>query len=92
MIIFVDFEASSLGEHGFSTEVGWAAEDGTEEGYLIRPASGWEEWSAEAEGMRGITRNLLLRGGRPHDEVAQRMVGTLTGHDLLASAPSWVGQ
>ncbi|SDB21653.1 3'-5' exonuclease family protein [Belnapia rosea] len=92
MIIFLDFEASSLGKGGFPIEVGWAAEDNTEESHLIRPAPGWEEWSAEAEGIHGITRDQLLREGTPHDAVAQRMMETLTGHELFASAPSWDGQ
>lgn len=92
MIVFIDFEASSLGKQGFPIEVGWAAEDGTEEGHLIRPAPGWEEWSAEAEGIHGITRERLQRDGIPHDKVAQRMMETLTDHDLCASAPSWDGQ
>jgi hypothetical protein len=30
--------------------------------------------------------------GVPHEVVAQRMVETLSGHDLYASAPSWDGQ
>ncbi|HWX51305.1 MAG TPA: transcriptional regulator [Roseomonas sp.] len=92
MIIFVDFEASSLGKHGFPVEVGWAAEDGTEEGYLIRPAPDWQEWSAEAEQVHGIPLERLMREGSPHEVVAQRMVEALTGHDLYASAPSWDGQ
>lgn len=92
MIVFVDFEASSLGKRGFPIEVGWAAEDGTGEGHLIRPAPGWEEWSADAQAVHGIPLDRLLREGAPHDEVARRMVEALTGHDLYASAPSWDGQ
>ena len=92
MIVFLDFEASSLGKRGFPIEVGWAAEDGSERGSLIRPAPGWEEWSAEAEGIHGITRERLLREGEPHEAVAARLVEQLTGHALYASAPSWDGQ
>ena len=92
LIIFLDFEASSLGKGGFPIEVGWAAEDGTEESHLIRPAPGWEEWSLEAEGIHSITRDRLLREGTPHDVVARRMVETLTGHEMFASAASWDGQ
>lgn len=33
MIVFIDFEASSLGKRGFPVEVGWAAEDGSEEAH-----------------------------------------------------------
>ena len=92
MIVFVDFEASSLGKRGFPIEVGWAAEDGTEEDHLIHPAPGWEEWSADAQAVHGIAFDRLLGEGVPHDEVARRMVEALTDHDLYASAPSWDGQ
>ena len=92
MIVFVDFEASSLGKKGFPIEVGWVAEDGTGEGHLIRPAPGWEEWDASAERVHGIPRDRLQREGEPHDSVARRMVEALAAHDLYASAPSWDGQ
>ncbi|MBO1078748.1 transcriptional regulator [Roseomonas haemaphysalidis] len=92
MIVFLDFEASSLAKRGYPIEVGWAAEDGSGEGHLIRPAPDWVDWSAEAEAIHGITRHTLLRDGTPHDVVARRMVEALTGHDLYASAPSWDGK
>jgi hypothetical protein len=92
MIVFLDFEASSLGKHGFPVEVGWVGEDGSEESHLIRPAPDWQEWSAEAEGIHGLSLETLRREGEPHDAVARRMVAVLTGHALYASAPSWDGQ
>lgn len=92
MIVFIDFEASSLGKRGFPIEVGWAAEDGSGEGHLIRPAPGWEEWDASAEAVHGIPREQLEREGEPHGAVARRMLEVLRGHDLYASAPSWDGQ
>ncbi|MXP63374.1 transcriptional regulator [Roseomonas sp. M0104] len=92
MIVFVDFEASSLGKRGFPVEVGWAAEDGTEEGHLIRPAPDWEEWNLEAEAVHGLSLERLRRDGTAHEVVARRMVEVLSGHDLYASAPSWDGQ
>ncbi|PPQ26248.1 3'-5' exonuclease [Rhodopila globiformis] len=91
MIVFVDFEASSLGRHGFPIEVGWAAEDGSEMGFLIRPAPGWEEWSADAERIHGIALDRLWREGAPHAAVAARMLEMLSGQALYASAPSWDG-
>nr|WP_237182144.1 transcriptional regulator [Roseomonas marmotae] len=81
-----------MGKHGFPVEVGWAAEDGTEESHLIRPAPDWEEWSEEAERVHGIPLERLRREGEPHDRVARRMLEALTGHELYASAPSWDGQ
>lgn len=91
LLVFLDFEASSLGKHGFPIEVGWAAEDGSTYGSLIRPAPGWEEWSPEAERVHGIPKPRLLHEGVPHGEVARHMVEMLAGHDLYASAPSWDG-
>ena len=90
--IFLDFEASSLGRNGFPIEVGWAAADGSEEGYLIRPAPGWEEWADSAERVHGIPLERLLREGTSHAVVARRMLQALEGHVLYASAPSWDGQ
>lgn len=92
MIVFVDFEASSLGRNGFPIEIGWAAEDGSEEGHLIRPAPGWDEWAAEAEQVHHIPLERLRRDGEPHDEVARHLLEVLAGHALFASAPSWDGQ
>jgi hypothetical protein len=90
--VFLDFEASSLGKHGFPIEVAWVFETGEAETHLIRPAEGWTEWAAEAEAVHGIPRGKLDREGRPAEEVASRAIEVLTGHRLYASAPSWDGQ
>jgi hypothetical protein len=92
MRVFLDFEASSLKKNGFPVEVGWVFEDGTSEGHLIHPAPGWTDWDGEAEAIHRLSRERLAREGRPHGEVARRMVEVLTGHDLYASAPSWDGK
>jgi hypothetical protein len=91
-IAFLDFEASSLGKQGYPIEVAWVFGTGEEESHLIRPAPGWDDWSAEAASVHRIPREQLLAEGIPHDEVARRMVDVLTGCELHASAPSWDGQ
>ena len=91
MLVFLDFEASSLGKTSYPIEVGWVFEDGTTAEYLIRPAPTWTDWDAEAAAIHGIGRHELANAA-PHDEVARIMVERLTGHDLLASAPSWDGK
>lgn len=88
MIVFLDFEASSLARNSYPIEVGWVFEDGREESHLIRPAPGWTDWDAAAEAIHGIARDTLEREGAPHDVVARRMVEVLDGHQLHASAPS----
>lgn len=92
MIAFLDFEASSLGKHSFPIDVAWVFEDGRAASRLIRPAEGWVDWSAEAEAIHGISRQMLQRDGQPVDQVAAEMVEALAGHDLYASAPSWDGK
>jgi hypothetical protein len=91
-IVFLDFEASSLGKESYPIEVGWVFSSGGEESHLIRPAPSWTDWSAESEATHHLTRERLLMEGRPHDEVAKRMLDVLSGHALFATAPSWDGQ
>ncbi len=92
MLVFLDFEASSLGKRSYPIEVGWVFEDGREQAYLIRPTPEWTDWDDEAEAIHHIPRALLEADGTPHEEVAARMLAELNGHDLLASAPSWDGK
>lgn len=92
MIAFLDFEASSLSKKSFPVEVGWIFEDGRSHSCLIRPAPDWTDWSSEAEAIHAISREELRRDGIPVDIVARKMVDTLSGHDLYASAPSWDGK
>jgi hypothetical protein len=92
MFVFLDFEASSLAKRSYPIEVAWVFADGRSESHLILPAPEWTDWDAEAEAIHRIDRRTLLLEGSPHQMVAQRMVEILTGHDLLASAPSWDGK
>ena len=92
MLVFLDFEASSLGKRSYPIEVAWVFEDGRSEAHLIYPAQDWTDWDEEAEAVHHISRPHLLANGAPHDVVARRMIDQLSGHDLLASAPSWDGK
>lgn len=92
MHVFIDFEASSLGERSYPVEVAWVFEDGASESHLIRPAPAWTDWDAAAAAIHGIRRTELEARGTRHDLVAERMVEMLSGHMLYASAPSWDGK
>ena len=92
MLVFLDFEASSLAKRSYPIEVAWVFADGRSEAHLIRPAPSWTDWHEGAEAIHHIPRSMLLSAGEPHDAVAQRMIDVLAGHDLLASAPSWDGK
>ncbi len=92
MRVFLDFEASSLAKDSYPIELAWVFEDGREESHLIRPAAEWSDWDPRAERIHRISRETLQADGEPLDDVARRLVESLTGHDLFASAPSWDGK
>lgn len=92
MRVFLDFEASSLGDDGYPIEVGWVFEDGRSESHLIKPAPGWVDWDEGAEALHHISRATLQRDGAAHDVVAHRLLDTLGAHLVYASAPSWDGK
>lgn len=92
MQVFLDFEASSLGQDSYPIEIGWVFADGRAEGHLIRPAPDWTDWNPAAEAIHGIPRATLEREGASVEAVAARMVDVLAGHQLYASAPSWDGK
>ena len=84
MLVFLDFEASSLAKKSYPIEVAWVFEDGRDESHLIRPPLRWDDWDAEAEAIHHIPRATLEAEGTPHDIVARRMVEVLSGHALFA--------
>jgi len=92
MLVFLDFEASSLARHSYPIEVAWVFEDGASETHLIRPAPDWDDWDSAAEAIHHIPRESLLRDGMPPEALGRRMIDLLAGHDLAASAPSWDGK
>lgn len=92
MLVFLDFEASSLARKSYPIEVAWIFEGGRSESHLIRPAPDWTDWAEDAEAIHGLSRQTLARDGVSHEIVARRMLDVLGGEDLYASAPSWDGK
>lgn len=91
-IAFLDFEASSLGKHGYPIEVAWVLSTGEEESHLIRPDPTWTDWDLKAETIHGLSRDRLHAEGAPVTDVARRMMSVLAGYALYATAPSWDGK
>ncbi len=91
-IAFLDFEASSLGKHGYPIEVAWVLANGEEESHLIRPDPSWTDWDPKAETVHRISRDRLEAEGASAADVAQRMMSALAGRTLYATAPSWDGK
>lgn len=91
-LAFLDFEASSLGKHGYPIEVAWVLSSGEEESHLIRPDPTWTDWDLKAETIHKLSRDRLYAEGSPIADVAHRMMSALAGYDLYATAPSWDGK
>ncbi len=77
---FLDFEASSLDLiASYPIEVGICMPDGKLHSWLIQPHVLWLDWSESAEKIHGISRDTLIRDGRPVSEVAAALNGLLNG-------------
>jgi hypothetical protein len=90
-ILFLDFEASSLGPDSYPIEIGWAEESGKTTSRLIRPPAGWTDWNSEAEKVHGIARSTLLAEGVDVREVAEEAWRVLAapGVTVHSDAPEW---
>ncbi|MEO8812494.1 MAG: hypothetical protein ABI376_06245 [Caulobacteraceae bacterium] len=75
LIVFLDIEASGLGEDSFPIEVGWAFLAGPSGGMLIRPAADWDmdAWDPMAEALHHISRGDLMRDGHAPRDVAEHL-------------------
>jgi hypothetical protein len=88
MPAFLDIEASGLGVHSYPIEIGWAIPFGQESGFLIRPAVGWNFWSAIAEEFfHGISRDVLLRDGIPAEDAVTQIEAALVGREVYSEDP-----
>ncbi len=75
----LDIEASGFGRRSYPIEVGYVLPDGQARCTLIRPPAHWTHWDPGAELVHHISRDTLLRHGRPAGEVAQLLNSDLTG-------------
>jgi len=91
----IDIEASGFGRSSYPIEVGYVMPDGRSRCMLIQPAAHWTHWDISAEALHGISRETLLRHGRPIAEVASTLNTDLAGRtvycDGWAHDYSWLG-
>ena len=90
MILFVDFEASSLLPGSFPIEVAWVDEAGQGEAYLIRPHEEWLDeaagnpgWSAESAAIHGLSLETLMTEGVAAERVATRAAEVLCRSNVM---------
>ena len=88
-VLTIDFEASCLPRHGLSypIEVGIAG-NGRAQSWLIRPHDDWAgwHWSAEAEGLHGLTLDRVAREGLPVETVLAELTGACAGKRIVADS------
>lgn len=75
----MDIEASGFGSGSYPIEIGYTLGDGRSYCSLIQPLEHWTHWDDEACQLHGITRDTLIRHGRPAIEVATILNETLSG-------------
>lgn len=85
----IDFEASCLPRHGrsFPIEVGIA--DGVmSRSWLIRPHESWAgwDWTAEAEGLHGLSRERITLEGLPVAIVLAELAAAARGRRIVADS------
>jgi DNA polymerase III epsilon subunit-like protein len=92
----IDIEASGFGRNSYPIEVGIVLPDQKSFCNIIRPADEWTYWDDSAEAVHGITRELLLKKGKPPHEVADKLNQLLQGTKIYTDAwshdISWIGK
>ncbi|MCF6253141.1 MAG: hypothetical protein L3J38_00120 [Thiomicrorhabdus sp.] len=84
----MDVEASGFGGASYPIEIGVVLEDGSRYCSLIKPAEEWTFWTAEAEGVHHISREVLHQHGKPLRVVAEELNAFLSGKTVYSDG--WV--
>ena len=84
----LDFEASGFGYDSYPIEVGYSLGCGERFCMLICPEPSWSYWDAAAQGVHGISRELLQRSGLRVAQVCGALNSRLAGRTLYSDA--WV--
>jgi hypothetical protein len=84
---FIDIEASGFGAGSYPIEVGFVLADGQTYCTLIRPEPDWRHWDDSAQGVHGISRDVLHTHGKSPEEVAREVNERLRGQTVFTD--SW---
>lgn len=94
--IVLDIEASGLGRGSYPIEIGYVLANGCSQCFLIKPLTEWQQWSAEAERLHGISRAMLQTNGRDIVTVAETLNRSLVGQTVYSDAwgndRTWLAQ
>lgn len=92
-IAFIDLEASGLSARSWPIEVGWCFAEGAVSAMLIKPAPDWSlaDWSPQAQGLHGISPEMLQQDGVSVEDACDRLNAALAGKIIYSDAPDWDG-
>ncbi|MDC8785401.1 3'-5' exonuclease [Roseateles koreensis] len=82
----LDVEASGFGRGSYPIEVGFVDAAGELFCSLIQPEPEWQHWDPSAENLHGISREVLLKHGKPPGWVAQQLNERLQGQVVYCDA------
>lgn len=83
----VDVEASGFGCKSYPIEIGLALEKENRFCSLISPARWWTHWDSAAQDIHHISREILIKYGKPLDHVARELNRILKG--LTVYSDGW---
>ena len=84
----IDIEASGFGCESYPIEAGVIDARGNKYCSLIRPESHWNHWTAEAEMLHGVRRELLFSHGLNVNEISRQLNQLLAGTTVYCDG--WV--
>lgn len=82
----LDVEASGFGAGSYPIEVGVVLADRRSYCTLVKPEPEWQHWDAAAESVHGISRDTLMRHGKPAKLVADQLNAFLYGMTVYTDA------
>lgn len=82
------FEASGSGSESYPIEVGVVTSAGERYCSLILPHDDWQYWDDDAESLHGLSRDLLLKKGRPIRDVCCEI--NVFANNAMLYSDAWV--
>lgn len=84
----IDVEAAGFGYRSYPIEIGLALSEGVRFSALILPLPDWDYWDPAAESVHHLSREVLMRRGKPAAVVADALNALL--EDRTVFSDGWV--
>lgn len=82
----MDIEASGFGAGSYPIEIGFVLCNGDAYCTLIAPEPDWTHWDLSAQAVHGIDRSMLIRHGKPANQVAAELDRLLANSIVYSDA------